>query len=153
MSSYRVERLLPYRDEQLFDLAADVDRYPEFLRGWVAARIYKREANVWHVDQTVRFGLIRMRFGSKAVLHRPERLDVTSDEEPFRHFRLSWIFEPQPDGGCRVALVADVRLRSPLLQVALDLLLARIIADIMAAFERRAHQRCGRSRPPAANNT
>lgn len=39
-----VERLLPYRAEQLFDLAADVERYPEFLPLWIAARIRSRFA-------------------------------------------------------------------------------------------------------------
>ena len=31
MSSQKRERLLPYTCEQLFDLAADVERYPEYL--------------------------------------------------------------------------------------------------------------------------
>lgn len=140
MSSYKVERLLPYRSEQLFDLAADVERYPEFLRGWVAARVRRREADVYYTDQTLGFGPIRVQFGSKTVLHRPERIDVTADQAPFRHFRLSWMFASQPGAGCRVTLIADVELRSLLLQRAFDLILPRTIADIIASFEARAGQ-------------
>jgi len=140
MSSYQVDRLLPYRCEQLFELAADVERYPEYLRWWHAARINRREANVYYADQTLGLGPIRARFGSKAVLHRPERIDVTSDQAPFRHFQLSWIFAPEPGAGCRVTVMADIELRSPLLQRAFDLVLPGSIADMIASFEERARE-------------
>lgn len=144
MSSYKVERLLPYENEQLFDLAADVERYPEFLRGWIAARIQKREANVYYAEQVVGFGPVRARFGSKAVLHRPVRIDVTSGDWPFRHFQLSWIFESQSGAGCRATLVAEVTLRLPWLQRAFDLGLSRTFTDAIASFEKRAGQLYGR---------
>jgi Polyketide cyclase / dehydrase and lipid transport len=95
--SQKVERVLSFcGPEQLFDLAADVERYPEFQRWWIAARIRKWEGDSYYTDQVLGFGPIRVRFGSKTVLHRPERIDVTSDEPPFRRFALSWIFEPLP---------------------------------------------------------
>jgi coenzyme Q-binding protein COQ10 len=142
MSSYRIERLLPYQSEQMFDLAADVERYPEFLRGWLAAHVRQREHGVYYTDQTLGFGPFRARFGTKTVLHRPERIDVTSDQAPFRHFLLSWIFEPQPGGTSRIILAADVTLRSSLLQRAFDLALPGMIADIITSFEKRARQLC-----------
>lgn len=140
MSSYQVEHLLPYRCEQLFELAADVERYPEFLRWWHAARISRREADVYFADQTLGLGPIHTRFGSKAVLHRPERIDVTSDQAPFRHFQLSWIFVPEPGAGCQVTVMADIELRSPLLQRAFDLILPGTIDDIIVSFEARARE-------------
>jgi hypothetical protein len=53
------ERLLPYSPEQLFDLAADVERYPRFLPWWIAARVKTREGNVYYTDQDLAFGPIR----------------------------------------------------------------------------------------------
>ena len=140
MLSQRVGRLLPYRAEELFDLAADVERYPEFLRWWLAARIRDREASVYRTDQVLGLGLIRVRFASKTVFHRPQRIDVTSDEWPFRQFRLSWTFEPQRPAGCRVILVAEVELRSWLLQGVVDRILPGVTADIISAFEARARR-------------
>jgi len=138
MSSYQAQRVLPYRCEQLFDLAADVERYPEFLRWWLAARIHRREADVYYTQQTLGLGPLRTRFGSKTVLRRPQRIDVTSDQAPLRHFRLSWLFAPQPHAGCRVTVIADIELRSLLLQRALDLILPGTVADMIASFEARA---------------
>jgi coenzyme Q-binding protein COQ10 len=88
----RAERLLPYSPDQLFDLAADVERYPKFLHWWKAARIKSRHDDVYYTDQDLAFGPLRVRFGSKASLHRPNRVDVTSHDQPFRDFKLSWTF-------------------------------------------------------------
>ena len=39
MPRYDAHCALTYSPEQLFDLAADLERYPEFLPGWIAARV------------------------------------------------------------------------------------------------------------------
>jgi len=137
---YRVERILRgYEPEQLFDLAADVERYPEFLKWWIAARILRREANVYFTDQILGLGPLRVRFISKTVLYRPERIDVTA-RESFRHFELSWRFEQTTDGNCRVCVAAAAALRSQLLQLVVDQVLPLAIADIIASFEARARE-------------
>ena len=110
MPSHEAFRELSFEPEQLFDLAANVERYPEFLPGWVAARVRKREANVYYTDQIVGFGMVRERFASMTVLQRPERIDVTSTDRLFRDFRLTWHFDPLPVSGCRVALSVELEL-------------------------------------------
>jgi len=131
---------LPYSPKQLFDLAADVECYPEFLPWWVAARVWKREGSVYYTDQVIRFAVIRQRFDSKTVLRRPERIDVTSSDRKFRRFHLIWRFDPLPDNGCRVALVVDLELRSKLAQDLFGRAILRTVGSIMSAFEARAHQ-------------
>jgi len=134
----KVGQLLPFTREQVFDLAADIERYPDFLRGWVKARIRNRESDTFYVDQVVGFGPLRVEFSSKAVLQRPERIDVTSSDVPFRRFSLCWLVEAGPSGGCTVSLVADLKLRSKFLQRVVDRALPAAVADIMAAFAARA---------------
>jgi coenzyme Q-binding protein COQ10 len=134
----KVGRVLPFSREQVFDLAADIERYPDFLRGWITARIRKRESNICYVDQVLGLGPVRVQFASKAVLCRPERIDVTSSDPPFRRFSLSWLIEERPPAGCRVSIVADLELRSRLLQQIADRVLAATVVDIIAAFEARA---------------
>src|SRR5579863_103454 len=140
MLSQSVERSLPYSSALLFDLAADVERYPEFLRWWISARIRRLEAEAYYTDQVLGFGPVRVSFASKTVLRRPDRIDVTSDEPPFRQFHLSWIFEPRPGGGCRVRLVAALEFHSRFLQRLVDRVMRVEIAEIISAFEKRAHR-------------
>lgn len=139
MPTQKKELLLPYTCEQLFDLAADVERYPEYLRWWIAARIRKRETDAYCTDQVLGFGPIRVSFGSRTVLQRPTRIDVTSKDFPFRQFKLSWNFASLGGTGCRVSLTAEFELRSFVLQGILDRALPGATADIIAAFEARAH--------------
>ena len=46
MPTHAEKRALPYRPDQLFELVADIERYPEFLPWCRAARIRKREGDV-----------------------------------------------------------------------------------------------------------
>lgn len=48
MLSEEAERCLPYSPEQLFDLVADVERYPEFLRWWISARVWRRRVDTYY---------------------------------------------------------------------------------------------------------
>lgn len=146
MPSHEVHCALAYMPEQLFDLAADVGCYPDFLPWWIAARVRKRKGNVYYTDQIVGFGVVRQRFASKTVLRRPERIDVTSTDRLFRRFHLTWLFDPLPDKGCRVALVVELELRSKLAQDLFHRAISRMAGSIMSAFEARAHRLCG---PPA----
>jgi coenzyme Q-binding protein COQ10 len=73
-------------------------------------------------------------------LCRPQRIEVKSDEPPFRQFRLAWVFEPQSGGACKVSLAAEIEFRSRFLQRVVGRVLPAAIADIIAAFEARAHQ-------------
>ena len=50
MGGYTYTATLPYPAEALFDLVADVERYPEFLPFWVAVRIRRRQGKVLWVD-------------------------------------------------------------------------------------------------------
>ena len=131
-------RLLPFSCEQVFDLAADIEHYPDFLRGWITAHVRSRESNICYVDQVVGIGPLRVQFSSKAVLLRPVRIDVTSSDPPFRHFSLSWLVEAVPSAGCRVSVVADLQLQSIFLQQAVDLVLPDRVSDIIESFEARA---------------
>ena len=81
--------VLPFSCEQAFDLAVDIEAYPSFLPGWISARIQRRESNVCWVEQVVGLGPIRLQFTSQAVFHRPERIEVTSTQAPFRQFSLT----------------------------------------------------------------
>lgn len=135
----REERLLPYSAEQLFDLAADVERYPEFLSWWLSAHVWKWQGKVYYTDQVLGLGPIRVHFSSKTVLRRPDRIDVTADNSQFRRFSLSWTFEARPGVGCLVRLAADLELHSYLLQRVVEHALPAAMDDIVAAFEGRAH--------------
>lgn len=143
MPRHEARSVLTYTPEQLFDLAADVADYPDFLPWWYAARVCRRDGAVYYSDQVIGFGVFRQRFRSRTVLQRPKQIVVTSTDKAFRTFELVWLFDPQPDGGCQVSLVADLELRSRLVQDLFARTIARSVGSIMAAFGARADQLYG----------
>ncbi len=140
MTSHEVRRNLGYTQEQLFDLVADVGRYPEFLPWWIEARIRKRDGNVYYTDQVVGFGPIQEKFGSKTVLQRPDQIDVISSDRPFKGFHLVWKFSAISAKECQVVLKADLEFRSRIRQDLFGWRLAQEINRIVDAFQSRADQ-------------
>jgi len=134
---------LPYTAAQLFDLVADVEHYPEFMPWVVAAHIRRREHQTVFVDMTIGSGPLRRRFSTAAVLHRPDRIDITSNDQLFRHFLQRWTFATGATGGTDLEYRVDFELRSGVLQALLAAVLAGQIVATIAAFRRRANELYG----------
>lgn len=138
MPTHAEKRLLPYRPDQLFDLVADIARYPEFLPWCRAARIRKREGNVIYADLVIGWRMIRERFTSRVTLGAPNRIDVTYHEGPFKYLNNHWTFELQPDGGCLIDFYVDFEFRSRVLQKLIGVLFNEAVRRMVHAFEERA---------------
>ncbi|ASG20736.1 MULTISPECIES: type II toxin-antitoxin system RatA family toxin [Nitrospirillum] len=143
MPTHAEKRVLPYTPEQLFQLVADVEKYPEFLPWAVAARIRRREGNTFWADLVIGFKMVRERFTSKVVLSEPgRRIDVAYTEGPFHYLNNHWIFEPHADG-CLLDFYVDFEFRNLILQKIIGALFGEAVRRMVAAFEARAHQLYG----------
>ena len=96
-------RRLPYSSEQIFDLAADIERYPQFLRWWISAHIVRREPQLLTVEQVLGVGPVQMRFTSQALLQRPDCLEVRSSDSMFEKFHMRFLVSPQGPMAARSA--------------------------------------------------
>ncbi|HYC04812.1 MAG TPA: type II toxin-antitoxin system RatA family toxin [Azospirillaceae bacterium] len=144
MPTHAEKRVLPYTPEQLFRLVAEVERYPEFLPWAVAARIRRREGNVFWADLVIGFKMVRERFTSKVTLSEPNRrIDVEYTEGPFHYLNNHWIFEPHPEGTL-IDFYVDFEFRNVILQKIIGALFGEAVRRMVAAFEGRAHQLYGK---------
>jgi coenzyme Q-binding protein COQ10 len=143
MPTHAERRLLPYTALQLFDLVADIERYPEFLPWCLAARIRERTATTITADLLIGFKMVRERFTSRVVLERPDRIDVSYAEGPFRYLNNHWRFLPQADGSCVIDFYVDFEFRSRMLQKIIGMLFNEAVRRMVGAFETRARQLYG----------
>lgn len=150
MPTRSAESVLSYSPEQLFDLVADVEAYPDFLPGWVAARVRSQDGATYFTDQLVRFRALRHRFQSRTVLERPKRILVESTDQPFRRLAIHWVFDRLADGRCRVRLAMSFEFRSRTLGKLLGDAPGDLVCGLVEAFERRAGQLYGPSFPGLA---
>jgi coenzyme Q-binding protein COQ10 len=144
MATHAEKRVLPQSPEQLFDLVADIEKYPEFLPWCIGSRIRSRRENLVIADLVIGFKGIRERFTSEVTLNRPAmRIDVKYREGPFKYLNNHWIFNAQPDGSCEIDFFVDFEFRSRLLQKVMGVLFNEAVRRMVAAFETRALQLYG----------
>jgi coenzyme Q-binding protein COQ10 len=143
MPTHAEKRVLPYTREQLFDLVADVERYPEFLPWCLAVRIRERRPDLVVAELLIGFKMVRERFTSRVVLKRPSCIDVTYAEGPFRYLNNHWIFNELPDARCEIDFFVDFEFRSAILQKLIGLLFNEAVRRMVSAFETRANQLYG----------
>jgi coenzyme Q-binding protein COQ10 len=138
MPTHAETKRLPQSQQQLFDLVADVEGYPQFLPWCVACRITKREGNVLFADLVVGFKMLREKFTSKVVLNRPDRLDVEYLHGPFRYLNNHWTFTPLPEGGTEIGFYIDFEFRSKMLQKLMGAVFNEAVRMMVGAFVKRA---------------
>ncbi|MDE2006142.1 MAG: type II toxin-antitoxin system RatA family toxin [Rhodospirillales bacterium] len=139
MPTHAERQVVPYAPEQLFDLVADVGRYPEFLPWCVGARIRSRNPAGLVADLTIGFGPFRESFTSRVALERPTRVKVAYENGPFRYLNNQWVFAAAP-GGTEVDFFVDFEFRSRILQAAIGVVFNEAVRRMVGAFLRRARQ-------------
>lgn len=143
MPTHSEKRKLPYTARQMYDLVADVARYPEFLPWTAAARIRSRSprpdgAEVMEADLVISFKVFRERFGSRVTLWSEDRrIETEYLDGPFRHMRSTWAFR-ETEGGCEVDFFVDFEFRNALLQRVIGVVFDEAMRRVVRAFEDRA---------------
>lgn len=137
MPKFELHRAVPYAREGVFDIVADIERYPQFVPGCRSARILRREGECLRVEQGVGAGGWSWRFRTDARLVRPERIEIASRDHPFEHLRQVWRFVEVDAGRTEVTLAVDYELRSPLLRNLVSGLFDEGFRRTLAAFEQR----------------
>lgn len=146
MPTHAEHKVVPYRAEQLFDLVADVEKYPQFLPWCVGAKIRSRSETELVADLTIGFGPFRESFTSRVALRRPEKVVVRYENGPFRYLNNQWTFTANPRG-CRVDFFVDFEFRSRILQAAIGVVFNEAVRRMVNAFLKRARDVYG---PPNA---
>ena len=135
---------------QLFDLVADVARYPEFLPWCHAARVRQRDGNVEIAELAIGFGPFHEKFVSRVILTPDDpsgpRIETTGVEGPFKHLASRWQFRPHPDG-TEIEFALEFEFRSLILQHTVRVLFAEAVKRMVAAFEARAGKLYGSVTP------
>jgi len=130
---------LPYGTEQVFDLVADVERYPEFLAEYRAVRIRARDGDTLHVDQVIGFTAVELSLSAVATLRRPESIVVRSHHGLMGNLEIRWNFAPSKMG-THVNFSMELTPPSRFAAGLVGYLLARSAARTMRAFTQRAQQ-------------
>jgi coenzyme Q-binding protein COQ10 len=144
MQSYRTTRRVKHSAAKMFELVADVERYPEFVPMCESLHVRKRSGESEGVeiiiaDMTVAYKVIRETFSSRVTLDRP-KLAVLVEylDGPFSHLENRWRFRPENDKSSEVDFFIAYEFRSKMLGMVMGALFDSAFRRFAEAFEKRA---------------
>jgi coenzyme Q-binding protein COQ10 len=156
MPRFSNKRRVPHSAQQMFDLVADVERYPEFVPLCHSLVVRQRKANADGTetvvaDMTVSFKLVKESFTSRVTLDRANlKIVVEYLRGPFSNLENRWTFEPKGENACDVTFFISYEFKSRMLALLMGSMFDAAFARFSAAFEKRADAIYGR--PKAATS-
>src|SRR5215470_10615902 len=129
---------------QMFDLVAEVERYPEFVPLCQSLKIRQRTpkpdgTEVIVCDMTVSFKLVKETFTTKVTLDRANlKILVEYLKGPFSNLENRWTFEPRSETDCDVGFFLSYEFKSRMLAMLMGSMFDAAFARFSAAFEKRA---------------
>lgn len=142
MPTFSTRRIVPFTPRQMYELVADVEKYPQFLPLTEALRVTSRELrngrHVFTADMTVGYKAIRETFGTRVTLD-PEAPTVFVEyiDGPFSHLENHWRFRSVPEG-CEIDFYIDYAFKSRMLGVLVGAVFDQAFRKFADAFETRA---------------
>lgn len=127
----------------MYDLVADVRRYPEFLPWVSATRIKSDSETEMLADMIVGFGPLRETFTSRVVKERPKSIVIDYIEGPLKYLHNEWSFQSAKKGGCKVDFTVAFEFRSLMFQTMAGTMFDMALHQMIGAFETRARQLYG----------
>jgi coenzyme Q-binding protein COQ10 len=146
MPQFSTKRHVRHSAFDMFQLVADVERYPEFVPLCRSLRVRKRSVEADSrvgviADMTVAYKLIYETFTSRVTLDR-SKLEILVEylEGPFQKMNNRWRFHPAGEGASDVEFFISYEFRSRTLGLLMGAMFDAAFRRFSAAFERRADQ-------------
>jgi coenzyme Q-binding protein COQ10 len=144
MPQFRTERRVRHAAANMFDLVADVERYPEFVPLCRSLRVRKRTQGGEGIEtvvaeMTVAYKVMRETFTSRVTLDKPNlKIGVEYLDGPFSRLDNQWSFTPVAEGVCDVAFFISYEFKSRVLGMLMGAVFEAAFRRFAEAFERRA---------------
>lgn len=133
----------------MYDLVADVRRYPEFLP-WVSAiRVRQDGETEMLADMIVGFKSLRETFSSRVIKTPKSAIIVDYLDGPMKHLLNSWKFEDVAGGGSFVDFTVDFAFRNRMFEALAGQFFDAALRKMTSAFIERADDLYGSSNSKA----
>lgn len=140
MPSHHERRELPHSAAQMYDLVADVQRYPEFLP-WVSAiRIRSDSDTETMADMIVGFKSLRETFSSRVLKTPKSEIVVDYLDGPLKHLHNQWKFEDIASGGSIADFTVDFSFRNAMFEAIAGQFFDSALRKMTGAFIARADE-------------
>jgi len=146
MPEFTTTQRLRHSAADMFDLVADIERYPEFVPLCSSLKVRRRIEEpegvlILVADMTVSYKLIHESFVSRVTLDRPNlQILVEYLDGPFSHLENRWTFRPTGERTCEVRFFISYEFKSRMLGMLMGSMFDLAFRRFAAAFEARANK-------------
>jgi coenzyme Q-binding protein COQ10 len=136
----------------MFDLVADMEKYPDFVPLCRTLRVKSRTdkgegVSVVIAQMTVAYKLMQQTFTTRDTLNRPKlQILIEYLDGPFSRLQNRWTFHPTGEQACEVEFFIEYEFRSRTLAMLMGAMFDTAFHKFSAAFEKRADEVYGRKR-------
>jgi coenzyme Q-binding protein COQ10 len=144
MPQFTTTRRVRHSAANMFDLVADVERYPEFVPLCSSLKVRRRieepeGVEILVADMTVAYKVVHESFVSRVTLDRPSlQILVEYLEGPFSHLENRWTFHPKGERVCEIEFFISYEFKSRMLGMLMGSMFDLAFRRFAAAFEQRA---------------
>ncbi len=131
--------LVPFSASHMFDLVADVSRYPEFMPWCGGAVVHEQTEQGMKASVTISIAGIKQSFTTQNTHQYPERIQLVLVDGPFSDLKGDWHFIALGEDGCKVEFVMEYAFSSRALEMVVGPIFNRVANSFIDSFTRRAH--------------
>lgn len=129
--------VVPHAKEEVYNMVAHVDKYPEFIPWCKSAKLLKVEDGYNYYEILVKFGLFSHSFTTKDKFTPYDKIEISLVEGPFKHLESIWSFKSLAQSETEIDFFIDFEFKSVLLNKALGKIFVEANKKIVHSFLER----------------
>lgn len=133
--------VVPYSDQQMFDLVNDVESYPDFLPFCSKAEVVSQDEKHLCACLTFAKGGFEKSFTSRNTLTPYSQMEVSLVDGPFKRMEGYWKFDTMAQGYCQIEFKLEYEFNSHLLMVMFGPLFNQVANTLVDTFCKQADVR------------
>ena len=143
--THTVERsaLVPYSAERMYQLVADIPRYPEFLKWCSNTEVIREEGNDVIASISINFKGLNKTFSTCNRMHPCNAIEMSLVEGPFSHLKGTWRFIPLEQDASKIELDMSFGFDNVVVQKLVGPIFSYIANQQVDAFHQRARDLYG----------
>ena len=137
---HSVERsvLVPHSAAQMFDLVADVEKYPQFMPWCGGASVSHRDDHGMQASITIALAGLKQTFTTRNTHQYPDKIELELVDGPFSALKGEWIFTALTEDACKVVFTLQYEFSSRTLETLVGPIFNRIATSFIDSFTQRA---------------
>ena len=137
MVSFKKNKIIFQPIEKIYNLVADVEKYPVFLP-WCNEIIIKERTNKEITTQVkVGFQNINESYLCKVLLYPKKRITLDYISGPFEYLEIDWKFRKVSKSKTKVIFFCNFKFRSVFLRLCTSFFLENAVEKMIDAFEKK----------------